>query len=140
MTNSDGSAAESADGVPGVEAAVRAAFDRYEAALVAHDLEVMNELFLDDAEVVRFGVCDHQVGHAAVAEWRRTHPGVPDGRALHDTRIQILRDSVAVVTTMFSYPDGEILGRQTQVWLSTPAGWKVASAHVSHIPSDGSES
>jgi len=112
---------------------VLVAFERYEAALVAGDVATMNEMFLDDPEVVRFGVRDRQVGHAEIAEWRRQHPGVPPGRSCSDTRVQMLAETVAVVTTRFTYEHLDIEGRQTQVWLVTPDGWKVASAHVSEL-------
>jgi ketosteroid isomerase-like protein len=116
-------------------AEVRSAYERYEAALVSGDVATMNEMFLDDPHVVRFGVNDHQVGHAEIAGWRREHPGVPPGRSCIDTRVQVLTETVAVVTTRFVYEHLSVDGRQTQVWLATPGGWKVASAHVSEIPS-----
>ena len=121
------------DGPPDLASDVLDAFERYEAALVANDVATMNEMFLDDPEVVRFGVRDRQVGHAEIAQWRQEHPGVPPGRSCIDTRVQVLTETVAVVTTRFSYEHLDVDGRQTQVWLSTPGGWKVASAHVSEL-------
>lgn len=115
------------------EAEVRLAFDRYESALVAHDAATANELFWDSPTTVRFGIADAQTGHAEVARWRCLQPPLPPGRTLSGTRVAVLAEDVAVVTTLFRYPDRAVLGRQTQVWLRIPDGWRIASAHVSEI-------
>ncbi len=118
---------------PEVIAQVRAAFDRYEQALVRGDVAVLTELFWDDLRCVRFGVADRQDGAAAIAEWRRAHPSVPAGRRLSDTRIVAVDDSAAVVTTLFGYPDGAVEGRQSQTWFRFPDGWRIVAAHVSEV-------
>ena len=41
--------------LPDVVAEVTAAFDRYETALVANDLSVLDELFWNDARTLRYG-------------------------------------------------------------------------------------
>jgi hypothetical protein len=113
---------------PAVVEQVRAAFDRYEQALVRGDVAVLTELFWADPRCVRFGVDDRQDGAAAIAEWRRTHPSVPAGRRLRDTRIVAVDDSAAVVTTLFGYPDGAVEGRQSQTWFHFPDGWRIGGA------------
>jgi hypothetical protein len=119
---------------PEVIAQVRAAFDRYEQALVDGDVAVLTELFWADPRCVRFGVADRQDGAAAITAWRRTHPSVPAGRRLRDTRIVAVDDSAAVVTTLFGYPDGAVEGRQSQTWFRFPGGWRIVAAHVSEVP------
>jgi Protein of unknown function (DUF3225) len=116
------------------EAEVTLAFERYEAALVAHDTDTANLLFWDHPSTVRFGIHDAQVGHDAIARWRASQPPLPAGRTLSDTRVVALGREVVVVTTEFRYPGRPFLGRQSQVWLRTPGGWRIASAHVSEIP------
>jgi len=120
---------------PDVVAEVRAAFERYERALADGDVAVLTELFWDDPRCVRFGVADRQQGGAAIAEWRRTHPTVPAGRQLRDTRVLAVDASAAVVTTLFSYPDGAAEGRQSQTWVRFAEGWRIVAAHVSEISS-----
>jgi hypothetical protein len=119
---------------PEVVAEVRAAFDRYEKALVAGDVPVMTELFWADPRCVRFGVADRQHGGAEIEAWRRQHPSVPPGRVLRDTRVLAVGDRTAVVTTLIGYPDGAVEGRQSQTWVRFPEGWRVVEAHVSELP------
>lgn len=119
-----------------VVAEVRAAFEAYEAALAVHDVAVLDRFFEPSPQVRRFGVADEQRGAAAVRAWRAATPGVPPDRRLEATEIQLLRPDVAVVTTRFGYGSGPAEGRQTQVWLHGPDGWRIASAHVS-LPAGG---
>ena len=76
-------------------------------------------------------MADEQQGVDAVRRWRRQDAGVPAGRRLEASEIQVLTTDVAVVTTRFGYGSGPATGRQTQVWVRTPVGWRIASAHVS---------
>ena len=117
-----------------VVAEVRAAFDRYERALVAGDVAVLTELFWGDPRCVRFGVNDRQQGGAEIAAWRAVHPSVPPGRRLWDTRVIAVDDRTAVVTTLFDYPDRAVEGRQSQTWVRLADGWRVVAAHVSELP------
>lgn len=119
---------------PDVVAAVRAAFARYERALVDGNVAVLTELFWDDPRCVRYGVADRQHGAAEIAAWRRAHPSVPPGRRLRDTVIVAVDDRTAVVSTLFGYPDAVVEGRQTQMWARLAAGWRIIAAHVSEIP------
>lgn len=116
-----------------IEVEVTAAFDAYEAALRENDVVGMDGWFWQSTETVRFGLADMQHGYDEVIAWRAAAPGVAPGRVLFDTRVLVLSDEVAVVTTCFGYP---FLGRQTQVWLRLHSGWRIASAHVSEIPID----
>lgn len=119
---------------PDVVADVRAVFDTYERALVAGDVAVLTELFWADPRCQRYGVADRQSGADEIAAWRHTHPSVPPGRTLWDTRVLAVDDRTAVVTTLFGYPDGLAEGRQTQVWVRLGEGWRIVSAHVSEVP------
>lgn len=114
-------------------AEVTAAFSRYEAALSAGDTATLTELFWNSSLSVRFGVADRQQGIAEIVAWRSEHPAVPVGRRLRDTQVLTVDDRTAVVTTLFDYPGGAVEGRQTQVWMRLPAGWRIVSAHVSEV-------
>lgn len=116
------------------EREVRAAFARYEQALVDGDLAVLTELFWDDPRCRRFGVTDRQQGAAEIAAWRRAHPSVPAGRRLRDTLVLVLGDGAAVVTTLFDHPGSGTEGRQSQTWYRFPQGWRIVAAHVSEVP------
>jgi hypothetical protein len=118
---------------PDVVAEVRAAFNAYEQALGANDLEAMAALFSDSPELVRFGIADRQVGAAELARWRATQPALPPGRTLHETIVTTYGTGFAVVSTLFSYPGRAVVGRQSQAWVRDP-GWRIVHAHVSEIP------
>lgn len=119
---------------PAVLAQVRAAFERYERALVDGDVPVLIELFWDDPRCVRYGVADRQQGAARIAAWRRTHPSVPAGRRLRETVVVAVDDRTAVVSTVFGYPGSSMEGRQTQTWARLAEGWRIVAAHVSEVP------
>lgn len=114
-------------------AEVTAEFSRYEAALSAGDVAVLGELFWNSPLSVRFGVADRQQGIAEIVTWRSEHPTVPPGRRLQNTQVLTVDDRTAVITTLFYYPDGAVEGRQTQVWMRLPVGWRIVSAHVSEV-------
>ena len=118
---------------PDVVAEVKGAFDGYEAALVANDVEALDAFFWDSPEVVRFGVADRQHGAAEIAAFRR-RAGAPPPRILENTVVTTFGSDAAVVTTEFRAPGGDPLsGRQSQTWVRIDGGWRVVSAHVSII-------
>ena len=43
-------------------------------------------------------------------------------------------DQTAVVTTLFGYPGPAVEGRQSQLWVRFPEGWRIVAAHVSEVP------
>jgi hypothetical protein len=101
---------------------VRAAFERYEAALVAGDVATLNELFWNSTTSLRFGIADRQRGAAEIHNWRRRHGEVPAGRRLHTIDVLTVDRHTAIVTALFDYPGQPTEGRQTQVWVSLHRG------------------
>ena len=49
---------------------VRAAFERYERALVGNDVETLNALFRDDPRTIRYGGGENLYGHNAIKAFR----------------------------------------------------------------------
>ena len=119
-------------------AEVRAAFEAYEAALIAHDLPALDTAFWADPRVVRFGIADDQVGADAIAAWRRVSGPVPSGRVLHDTRITTFGPDTAIITTKFT-DDAPGIGRQSQVWMRVDGSWCIVGAHVSRVDDSDSD-
>lgn len=121
---------------PDVVAEVRAVFERYEAALLANDNATLLGMFLDHPDTVRYGVGENQHGYAEIAAFRRSQAAFT--RTLGDTVVMTYGRDCATVSTLFRRPDlpGEI-GRQTQAWVRTDRGWRVAAAHVSMIDEPG---
>jgi hypothetical protein len=121
--------------IPDVVAEVTEAWLRYQKAVDTNDFDTMNELFWDSPNTVRFGPNGTLVGHAAIAAFRRGRPGkITIERKLRNTVITTFgRDFAA--TNMESVRDGQPgVGRQSQCWVRTPDGWRIASAHVSDQP------
>ena len=114
-----------------VEAEVSAAFARYEEALIRHDVEALNHFFVVSPDTVRFGIDEQDYGFDAIAAYRRQSAPVHPQRCLRHTVIVCLGSDVACVSTEFTDPATPGLGRQSQTWVRTPTGWKIAMAHVS---------
>ena len=116
---------------PATLAEVEAAFARYEAALIANDVAVLDELFWNSPQTVRYGVTENLVGYEAIASFRvgRSPKGLL--RRLRNTVITTYGQCFATASTEF-VRDGEARsGRQMQTWIRLPEGWRVAAAHVS---------
>src|SRR5438552_4082267 len=103
---------------------VRACFLAYESALVAGNVAELNDWFIDDSRVIRFGIADEQWGAEAVRQWRRTALPVAPGRALVDTDVVLWSEHVAVVTTLIRYPGTAEIGRQSQTWIRIDGDWR----------------
>ena len=117
--------------LPEVVAEVTAVFEHYESALVANDVDTLIELFWDDPRTVRYGIDEEHVGHGTIAEYRRSQAVATPPRSLRNTVITTFGSDVATADTEF-VPDGtQVIGRQSQTWIRTADGWRVASAHVS---------
>lgn len=116
---------------PDVVAEVAKVFTRYEEALVANELAVLDELFWDDERTVRFGFGETLIGHRAIAADRRSRERQTGPRHLRAVAIATFGTSLATVNAEF-VPDGtDAVGRQSQTWLRLDEGWRVVSAHVS---------
>jgi hypothetical protein len=120
--------------IPAVKSEVEAAFALYEQALVANDVETLDRLFHADTRTIRYGVAENLYGHAAIAAFRAGRPSTGLERTLEATVITTYGHDFATACTLFkrSSLPGKI-GRQSQTWLRTEAGWRVVAAHVSII-------
>jgi hypothetical protein len=118
---------------PAIIAEVRAAFDRYEQALLANDGDALDSMFLHRADTVRFGISEVQYGIAEIRAFRAAQQ--PFSRELDRLTIVTYGNDVATASTLFYRPDFPgLVGRQQQTWLRTDTGWRVAAAHVSMMP------
>ena len=117
-----------------IVAEVTAVFERYEAALIANDTAVLDELFLTEPTTVRYGIGESLYGIKAIREFRTSRPAVGLVRRLAQTQITTYGRDCAVAATLF-YRDAapDKVGRQMQTWVRTSDGWRVAAAHVSII-------
>jgi 1-carboxybiuret hydrolase subunit AtzH-like protein len=120
--------------IPEVVAEVRAAFERYETALDANDVEVLDSCFWRDPRVVRYSLTDNAYGFEAIHASRLARPKVDIQRALKNTIITTFGRDLATANTEFQRRESGKHGRQSQTWVRMPEGWRVVSAHVSFMP------
>lgn len=121
---------------PAIVEEVRAAFDRYERALLANDAAVLDAMFVHRDDTTRYGVAETQYGIEEIRAFRAAQR--PFSRTLDRLVIVTYGSDIATASTLFyreDFPDQ--VGRQQQTWLRTPAGWCVAAAHVSMMPKPG---
>jgi hypothetical protein len=119
--------------LPDVVVEVTEAFNAYEQALTTNDIAKLNDLFWESALTVRYGtrVGEHQYSQAAIAEFRITRGPVNQPRVLRNQRITTFGRDFGIANTEFVIAASGQVGRQSQTWLRTERGWKIASAHVS---------
>ena len=121
--------------LPEVVAEVRAAFDRYETALVTNDVAVLDETFHEDARTIRYGGTEILYGFAEIAAFRAARAPVGLMRTISKTVITTYGRDFAVASTLFHRDTmpGKV-GRQMQTWVRFPdVGWRVVAAHVSVV-------
>lgn len=126
--------------LPEVKAEVEAAFAAYERALVANDVAALDRSFLDRSTTIRYGATENLYGYAEIAAFRAARSPQGLARTLERTVITTFGRDFAVASTLFRRPGapGKI-GRQTQSWVRTGGGWRVAAAHVSIIDNPRAE-
>ena len=120
--------------LPDVVAEVRAVFERYEAALLANDVPVLEELFWHSPRTIRYGVGENLHGWDEISAFRRARRTGAFRRELRRTVIKTFGRDFATASVRFERegrPDW--VGRQQQTWVRTPAGWRVVAAHVSFM-------
>ena len=116
---------------PEIIAEVRAAFDRYNAAIDKKDVAVLNELFWKSETTVRFGYSEHLFGHGAIVEFRGTK--WLGGPKRHMTSVIITTVGQDCAATSALFVRGDVISRQTQTWARFPEGWRIVAAHVSPV-------
>jgi hypothetical protein len=118
---------------------VRAAFDLYQKAQAEQDLEVLDQLFWESEQTVRFGMRETVWGKSAIRQFRGTrHRPTAAGRIEH-LSIATFGDRFGTMTASFRRSDDDsALGRWTQTWVRFDDGWKIVATHVSPVPDGAS--
>ncbi len=119
---------------PEILAEVEAAFARYEAALMANDVEALSAIFWDSPHVIRYGVGENLYGAAEIRAFRGGRSPAGLARTISRTVITTFGTDFATASTLFhrATAPGKV-GRQMQSWARLPEGWRVVAAHVSMI-------
>ena len=118
---------------PDIVQEVTDAFQRYEQAVNANDVDVLNELFWNDPLTLRYGIAEMLYGHDAIATYCRTRSPETVTRTLHHTVITTYGTDFATANTEYTRPGSSMTGRQSQSWVRYEEGWRIVAAHVSRI-------
>ena len=117
--------------LPDVLAEVSEQFARYEDALVNNRVEVLDELVWNHPTTLRYGATENLHSYAEIQAFRAARPSKGLMRALQNTRITTYGRDFAVANTEFTREGSAGIGRQSQAWIRTAQGWRIAAAHVS---------
>jgi hypothetical protein len=87
--------------IPDVVAEVRAAFERYEQALVTNDVAVLDEIFRNDPRTIRYGQSENLYGYKEIEAFRAARPSAGLARTLSKTVITTFGRDLAMASTLF---------------------------------------
>jgi hypothetical protein len=122
--------------LPDVLAELHELSPRYEQALISNDVETLVAMFWAGPHVMRFGVTENLYGPEELAAFRHSRPAANLARTVR--RLDIVsfgRDHASITLEFERTTAGNIIrGRQSQVWVRLPEGWRIAAAHVSLLP------
>jgi hypothetical protein len=121
---------------PEVLAELQALYPKYEAALMANDAETLTRMFWASPHTMRFGITENLYGIDEIENFRKGRS--PANLARTVRRLDVVtfgRDFGSVTLEFERVVNGRtISGRQSQVWVRFPEGWRIVSAHVSNLP------
>jgi hypothetical protein len=115
---------------------LRALYPRYEEALVSNDVATLLAMFWAGPEVMRFGLTENLYGPEELAAFRKGRLAANLARTVKRLDIVSFGRDFASITLEFERVTGSgtVRGRQSQVWVRFPQGWRIVSAHVSLLP------
>jgi hypothetical protein len=117
--------------IPDVVAEVTAAFDRYEHALNANDVSVLDDSFWSSPHTIRYGLAENLYGRDEILAFRKGRSPVGTKRRLLRTVITTFGRDFATASCEFQRIESGRRGRQMQTWVRVPEGWRVVAASVS---------
>jgi len=121
---------------PATVAELRELYPRYEAALVNNDVETLTAMFWASQYAIRLGAGENLYGVDEIEAFRKSRPAVNLARRTVRLEIVTFGTDFGSITLEFERdtPNGVVRGRQSQVWVRLPEGWRIVSAHVSILP------
>ncbi|MDG9969694.1 oxalurate catabolism protein HpxZ [Achromobacter mucicolens] len=117
--------------LPDVVAEVTAVVERYEAALVSNDVEVLDTLFWNSPHTLRYGAGENLYGYDQIRAFRAQRSPQGLARQVLRTAITTYGRDFATANLEFQRDGSARTGRQSQTWMRTADGWRVVAAHVS---------
>ena len=121
---------------PEIVAELQALYPRYEQALMANDAETLTKMFWASPRAMRFGVTENLYGIDEIEAFRKGRAAVNLARTVKRLDVVTFGRDFGSVTLEFERTiNGQTTsGRQSQVWVRFPEGWRIVSAHVSVLP------
>jgi hypothetical protein len=121
---------------PEIVAELKALYPQYETALVTNDAETLTRMFWRSPHAMRFGVTENLYGIDEIAAFRKGRPSANLARTVRRLDIVTFGRDYGSVTLEFERTlNGKtVSGRQSQVWVRFPEGWRIVAAHVSTLP------
>jgi hypothetical protein len=121
---------------PEVIAELEALYPEYEHALVSNNVEKLVAMFWDGRQVMRFGATENLYGPEELEAFRKARPGANLARIVKRLEIVSFGRDFASITLEFERVTAAktVRGRQSQVWVRFPEGWRIVQAHVSLLP------
>lgn len=104
------------------------AFDAYERAILANDLDALDAAFAPGPETIRADGAGLLVGHDAISAFRVTRGGVAP-RTIERLEYRPLGPDIALLVAESRFHGGG-RGIQTQVWQRVDGRWLITAAHV----------
>ena len=117
---------------PAIVAELAALYPHYEQALVSNDVDTLVRMFWTGPQVMRFGVTENLYGPEELEVFRKSRPSA--GLARTVTRLDITTFGRDFASITLEFERGTTRGRQSQVWVRLPEGWRIVQAHVSLLP------
>lgn len=120
---------------PEIVAELAALYPRYEEALVSNDVDTLVAMFWAGPQVMRFGVTENLYGPDELEAFRKSRPAANLARTIKRLDIASFGRDFGSITLEFerTTPAGPVFGRQSQVWVRFPEGWRIVQAHVSML-------
>ena len=85
---------------------------------------------------MRFGASENLYGPEELEAFRKARPATNLARTVKRLDIVSFDRDFASITLEFERVTGQatVRGRQSQVWVRFPEGWRIVQAHVSLLP------
>jgi hypothetical protein len=121
---------------PEVVAELKSLYPHYETALVTNDAETLIRMFWASPHAMRFGVTENLYGIDEIDAFRKGRSPANLARVVKRLDVVTFGRDSGSITLEFERTVNEktIRGRQSQVWIRFPEGWRIVSAHVSILP------
>ena len=118
---------------PAIVAELAELYPLYEEALVTNDVETLTRMFWSSPYAIRLGAGENLYGIDEIEAFRKSRPAVNLARQPIRLEIVTFGKDFGSITLEFerTTATGIVRGRQSQVWVRLPEGWRIVSAHVS---------